>query len=279
MSETAGTIIKLLAALTSPKACIKYITVAFSLYIAWVFLKTPLDSVQVSAEQRSIILLLAGVGFGSLLGHGLSFVIDGAWQKHIASKEETKKKELKEIEDQKEQEEQLLKEQKLVEKFISSFKHLTVAQKELLRELTKDNKNISTDTSENEALIKNGYVNPILNVQYKTYLVGISPLIKEFVAKQWEEELKVIVQEVIESSQGKELLNILKNEDDESPVDGNLFNGLSRYSGAIRGEADAEQGGFWLWFDKYILDSTSDRTGDNYVDELFIPESRIENKA
>ena len=279
MSETAGTVIKLLAALTSPKACVKYITVAFSLYLAWVFLKAPLDSVQVSLEQKSIILLLSGVGFGSLLGHGLSAIIDNAWQKHITSRNEKKEKELKEIEDKKDQEDQLVKNKKLVDRFISSFKHLTVDQKDLLRELTNDNKNINIDNGENAALIKNDYVNLLLNVQYKTYLVEISPLIKEFVINQWQEELKLRVNEIVESTQGQGLLNILKNKDDEFPIDSNLFDGLSRYSGAIRGEADAEQNGFWIWFDKYILDTTSELTGHNYVDELFIPESRIENKA
>ena len=74
MSETAGTIIKLLAALTSPKACVKYITVAVTLLISWKYLEPVISETQISKEQLSIVLLLLGVGCGSLVGQAISWV-------------------------------------------------------------------------------------------------------------------------------------------------------------------------------------------------------------
>lgn len=76
MSETAGTIIKLLAALTSPKACVKYITVAVTLLISWKYLEPVISETQISKEQLSIVLLLLGVGCGSLVGQAISWATE-----------------------------------------------------------------------------------------------------------------------------------------------------------------------------------------------------------
>ena len=69
MSETAGTIIKLLTAFTSPKACVKYISVALTLLISWKYFATVVGLSQIPDEQLVIVLILIGVGFGSLVGH------------------------------------------------------------------------------------------------------------------------------------------------------------------------------------------------------------------
>ncbi|WP_315980922.1 hypothetical protein [Aliamphritea spongicola] len=82
MSETAGTIIKLLAALTSPKACVKYITVAVALLISWKYLEPVISETQISKEQLSIVLLLLGVGCGSLVGQAVSWATEFLWKQH-----------------------------------------------------------------------------------------------------------------------------------------------------------------------------------------------------
>lgn len=88
MSDTAGTIIKLLAALTSPRACVKYITVAIALLISWEFLATSIPETKIPKEQISIVILLLGVGCGSLIGEIFSWIYGSLWNKYKSNKEE-----------------------------------------------------------------------------------------------------------------------------------------------------------------------------------------------
>lgn len=278
MSETVGTIIKLLAALTSPKACVKYITVAIALYLAWIFLDQPLTSIQVSSEQKSIILLLAGVGIGSLVGHAISHVLGILWHLYLTKKDKKKRIENEEREQKQALVEKRKKEKLLVEKFKSSFSHLTLDQRELLRFLTKENKRVDTRKPDNSALIKNGYIEPLLNVTDKDYLVQINPLIKDLVAVDWSEELDYRIKELTEdpSGTGRKLLEIMKNSDENAPVDRDLLSGLSKWTGVIRGDLDKDAKGYWLWFDDHILDKIYEKSDEEYLDELFISESRIQ---
>ncbi len=88
MSETAGTIIKLLAALTSPKACVKYITVAITLIVSWKYFEPLIAETNISKEQLSIIILLLGVGVGSLIGHAASWIVGTLWSRYELKKNE-----------------------------------------------------------------------------------------------------------------------------------------------------------------------------------------------
>src|SRR5690606_15934107 len=140
MSETAGTIIKLLAAFTSPKACVKYITVAVTLLISWKYLEPVISETQISKEQLSIVLLLLGVGCGSLVGQAISWAGELLWKKYTSKKEATLKKEMELEEAKRKIIEKEEKEKLLLAKIQSSFEHLHIEQKATLRELTLKNK-------------------------------------------------------------------------------------------------------------------------------------------
>ncbi|MFD1878892.1 hypothetical protein ACFSF3_19020 [Vibrio chagasii] len=64
MSESAATIIKILSALTSPKASIKYLSVGIFMLIAWGSIQSVVDNYGVPSEHRSIIALFIGLGAG-----------------------------------------------------------------------------------------------------------------------------------------------------------------------------------------------------------------------
>jgi hypothetical protein len=95
MSETAVTVIKLLAALTSPKACVKYLTVAIALYLSWLYLAPNFADLEITSEQKSLILLLIGLGSGSLVGHFLSEISAFFWNKHKEKRDKTKEEKQK----------------------------------------------------------------------------------------------------------------------------------------------------------------------------------------
>jgi len=136
VSETASTIIKLLSALTSPKACIRYIAVAVFIVLSWQYLNELLIELGLPEEQLSIVVLLIGVGIGSLIGQTLTFLGTKIWDsiyKAIQTKKTDKAKVLALAEKQAQEE---ANNRRLIQRYENSLSHLNWDQKEKLRELT-----------------------------------------------------------------------------------------------------------------------------------------------
>tara|TARA_Y100000310_G_scaffold107944_1_gene106436 strand:+ start:241 stop:1089 length:849 start_codon:yes stop_codon:yes gene_type:complete len=278
MSETAGTIIKLLAALTSPKACVKYLTVAISLYLSWFYLAPNFADLEITSEQKSLILLLIGLGSGSLVGHFLSEVLAHFWKNHKVKRDKTKKEKQK-VEDKIEEEKAMSEKDKaLLEQIKPMFQYFTFEQKKLLRELTLKDQTINTRDSENEALIKNEFINKVLQVQYQSYVVTINPVIRDFIKQHWNAELEMRIQEFhdIHKENANILLDIMSEGNTNSNIDPIILENLQSSTGIIRKGLDDEGvPGLWLWFDLYIREKLTELTGKEYIDEIFIEESRL----
>lgn len=90
LSETATTIIMLLSALTSPKAAVKYISVAVSIVVSWKYFSELAKSFGTAEENISIVVLLAGIGFGSIFGQIITWVGELVWS-FVNEKIEAKK--------------------------------------------------------------------------------------------------------------------------------------------------------------------------------------------
>ena len=270
MSETAGTIIKLLAGLlTSPKTCVKYITVAVTLLILWKYLEPVISETEISKEQLSIVLLLLSVGCGSLLGGAIFWATERLWKQH-RSKKEAERKRIK----KKEQDKLLLI------KIQSSFKHLHFEQKATLRRLTLENETLDISESNNSALERNGYIQPLVNVSNTEYMTQINPLISNFIKEQWSVEKESEVKSFLESNDHAEkLLELLEkdNQNKDFPVGKEVLKSISSYSNCIRGKDDDRENstGYRLWFEDYFLEEFEKKTGKLYVDEAFISLQRI----
>ena len=280
MSETAGTIIKLLAAFTSPKACVKYITVAVTLLISWKYLEPVISETQISKEQLSIVLLLLGVGCGSLVGQAISWAGELLWKKYTSKKEATLKKEMELEEAKRKIIEKEEKEKLLLAKIQSSFEYLHFEQKATLRELTLKNKTLDMSESNNSALEKNGYIQKLVHVRVTDYLTQINPLVSEFVKEQWAAEKESKVKSFLEyNDYAEKLLELLEedNQDKDFSVDKGVLKSVSRYSECIRGQDDDRENstGYWLWFEDYFLEEFEKKTGKSYVDEAFISLQRV----
>lgn len=279
MSETAGTIIKLLSALTSPKSSVKYLTVALSLFISWKYFEVYLKDTSIPSEHLSIIILLIGIGLGSLFGHLIAYISEETW-KHFQGKRNNKlqieENRLKDNSDKiaKEKNDKLF-----LNNFKSSFEHLTRGQKETLRELSVGNKNLDILDSDISALKDNKYIFLILNVSLSTYLCKINPLITEFVTAQWKQEISSRLDDLFYDDTGatEALLSILKveNEDAETPIKRTFVSSLSEYIGCIKSNSDEDDGGYWIWIDNEVKDALEARTGDEYTDELWVPDDRL----
>ncbi|SBT60915.1 Uncharacterised protein [Plesiomonas shigelloides] len=280
MSETAGTIIKLLAALTSPKACVKYITVAVTLLISWKYLEPVISETQISKEQLSIVLLLLGVGCGSLVGQAISWAAEFLWKKHKSKKEAALKQEMELEEAKRERIEKEQNEKLLLTKIQSSFEHLHFEQKSTLRKLTLKNETLDMSESNNSALEKNGYIQRLVHVRVTDYLTQINPLISDFIKEQWSAEKESKVKSFLEYNyHAEKLLELLEenNQVNDFLVDKEVLKSTSRYSECIRGQYDDRENstGYWLWFEDYLLEAFEKKTGKSYVDEAFISLQRI----
>ena len=277
MSETAGTIIKLLAALTSPKACVKYITVAVTLLISWKYLEPVISETQISKEQLSIVLLLLGVGCGSLVGQAISWVTEFLRKQHKSKKEAALKQEMELEEAKREGIEKEQKEKLLLAKIQSSFEHLHFEQKSTLRKLPLKNETLDMSDSNNSALEKNGYIQRLVHVRGTDYLTQINPLISDFIKEQWSAEKESKVKSFLDYNDHAEKLLELLEEDNQGkdfPVDKEVLKSTSRYSEGVRGQ-DENSTGYWLWFEDSLLEEFEKKTGKSYVDEAFISLQRI----
>jgi len=280
MSETAGTIIKILAALTSPKACVKYITVAVTLLISWKYLEPVISETQISKEQLSIVLLLLGVGCGSLVGQAISWVTEFLWKQHKSKKEAALKQEMELEEAKREGIEKEQKEKLLLAKIQSSFEHLHFEQKSTLRKLTLKNETLDMFDSNNSALEKNGYIQRLVHVRGTDYLTQINPLISDFIKEQWSAEKESKVKSFLDYNDHAEKLLELLEEDNQGkdfPVDKEVLKSTSRYSEGVRGQDEDRENstGYWLWFEDSLLEEFEKKTGKSYVDEAFISLQRI----
>lgn len=283
MSETAGTIIKLLAALTSPKACVKYITVAITLLISWKYLEPVISETQISKEQLSIVLLLIGVGCGSLVGQAISWAAEFLWKKYTSKHEAALKKEMELESAEHKRIEKEEKKRLLLTNIQSSFEHLHFEQKATLRKLTLKSETLDMSEPNNSALEKNGYIQRLVHVRVSDYLTQINPVVSNFVKEQWAAEKGLKVKSFLEHNDyAEKLLELLEedNQDKDFHVDKEVLKGASRYSGCVRGQDDDRENstGYWLWFEDYLLEEFEKKTGKSYVDEAFISLQRITNK-
>lgn len=278
MSETATTIIKLLSALTSPKAAVKYISVAASIVLSWGYLSNLAKSFGTPDENVSIVVLLAGVGVGSIVGQIISWVGDVIWQ-FVNSKIQSKRlakqarEEIIENEQKKEKANQVL-----VQRYAKSFLHFDWEQKKNLRELTLRDVTLDLSRVNLKALLDNKYIKVVSQISRNTYLVTLNPAIFELTRDTWKKEIKDHVDEFFydltpEKLRVLELMEDRANEDN-STISVDIESVVSPFDSCIEKEAEDDTG-FWLSFRSNYLSEFEERTNNEYLDEVWIDRKRI----
>lgn len=278
MSETATTIIKLLSALTSPKAAVKYISVAVFIVVSWKCFSELAKSLGTPEKNISIVVLLAGVGFGSIAGQIFTWIGEFSWN-FINGKLEAAKLAKQAIEEKSANDLKRAKEnERLLQKYTESFPHLGWEQKEKLREMTLRDITLDFSNMLFKALLENKYVNVISQISNMTYLVRLNPVIAEVTKTTWEQEIKENVDDYFRNMtpEKQKILELMefREEDDDSVIEFDIKSTVSPYYSCIRREAEDENG-FWLCFRSYYLNEFAKRTGKEYQDESWIDKSRI----
>ena len=278
MSETATTIIKLLSALTSPKAAVKYISVAVFIVVSWKYFSELAKSFGTPEENISIVVLLAGVGFGSIVGQIITWLGELVWN-YVNGKLEAKRLAKQDLEEKAENEIKRAKENEaLLQKYTESFSHLGWESKEKLRELTLRDITLDFSNLAFKALLENKYIKAVSQISNRTYVVTLNPIIAEVTKTTWEQEIKENLDDYFRdmTPEKQRILEIMEHreDDDDSVIDFDIKSTVSPYYSCIRREAEDENG-FWLCFRSYYLDEFSKRTGKEYQDETWIDKSRI----
>lgn len=186
MSETATTIIKLLSALTSPKAAVKYISVAVLIVVSWNYFSELAKSLGTPEENISIVVVLAGVGLGSIAGQIVTWIGEFFWN-FINQKLETMKLAKQAIEEKTANDLKIAKEnESLLQKYRKSFPHLDREQKEKLRVLSLRDITLDFSKTPFKALFENKYVIVISQTSNQTYLVRLNPVITKETKTTWD---------------------------------------------------------------------------------------------
>lgn len=278
MSETATTIIKLLSALTSPKAAIKYISVAIFIVISWKYFSELAQFFGTPDENLSIVVLLVGIGLGSLIGQLITWICEIVWNA-ISQLIEAKHREEKLAEEKLEKERITIeKNENIIKRYHEAFAHFSWEQKEKMRVLTLRDITLDLSNDSFKALHENGYINALSQISRTTYLVKINPAIKKITSDTWASEIESHVDEFFfnmtpEKSKTLELLEYRDVEDD-SVIDFDPNEAISGHWICIYKEGE-DDCGYWLSFRSYYTDKFSERTGKTYQDETWIKKDRI----
>ncbi|TKF29452.1 hypothetical protein [Enterovibrio norvegicus] len=277
MNESAGTIVKILAALTSIKACVKYLCVAVSLTTVWIFVEPKLVSItSIPNNQKSFILILVGISTGSLIGE----IISIAYGKIDTLINKRKEEQLRIERERIEAVEKDFANKNLVIQFKEAFIHITNNQKRVLRELTKANQKISFFNTDNSALEKNEYIIVISNITGSDYLVTLNPLLLDFVSQDWTNELNQQVDDFLNSPlyDSKSLIETMTVGKENLKVDPEIFSPLFDHSSSVIrcniNESDEEEG-IWVWFLDYVYDVLQEKLEIDFIEEQFIHATRF----
>lgn len=189
MSDASGTILKIIALIASPKAAVKFISIAVVLLLSWGYLNGFIESLGVTSEHKSIVMLFLALGIGSLVGELVNrlgewvykYTLGGYLQFKREKESELKKNELR---------------KKTLEHFKVTYKHFSFDTKEILWRLSEEPQSIWDDGGSGNsirALLNNGYVKQVSNVNDCEDLYELHPLISEYLKNNIEKEIDEIV--------------------------------------------------------------------------------------
>lgn len=280
MSDTATTLIKITSALTSPQACIKYISIGLFILITLVWVEPALVDLKLSKDRLTISLSFIGVGTGALIGHILSLLYEKLSKKYKISVDEKKAKE-----DEKKNADLALANKKksneiILENIKDSFSHLSYNQKQVLRLLTLNQCTFILTDKDIHPLTTNQFILKKVHIKDSTYLFKINPAIEDLIKAQWETEIKENVDQFLSNDNSTEILELLKtsNQEDQSAIiSSKVLDTLNNYTTPIRGDYDshAAEASFSFWFEYGYHEYLEKLLGESLIPQLSIGRKQI----
>ncbi|MGF1871289.1 hypothetical protein [Photobacterium indicum] len=278
MSESAATIIKILSALTSPKASVKYIAVGVFMLLTWSNISKYVDSYGIPAEHQSLIVLFIGLGLGSLIGQLVYISVDFGWSKYkITQNLQLEKQNITEATKKKEEEKNCA-DKELLANLEKSYPYYDHWAKDVLRKLSQEEKGLQWSDYYVRILQDNGYIQKILNIDTDTNLYRLHPALTSFVASDWKNEIDNHLNEFFEDyTEDKKLLIkllIVENAGLDTSIDSKVID-VARYYRTIFDIEAEDRVGFYISIEKPYYESIDNKLNIDIADETYILKARI----
>ncbi len=281
MSETAGTVIKLLSALTSPKASVKYISVGIFLVLSWKYLDNTLASLGAPKEHHSLIVLLIGLGIGSLIGQAIYVVVSSIWEKIETSVKEKKEKQKKDELKKAQQRSVDQANEEFLEGFKKAFEHFPYWKRDALRLLIDKEQRMEWHLEYVDSLKTNKYIIRTTNIDSDTDLYKIHPAIRDYVKAQWTAEIDSNMADFFENltPEKNELIEVMKFTEEEfkGPISQACANLVNPLHPCFTREAEDENG-FYISFRNPYCSLFNEKTGLVLIDEVYIKHSWVRSE-
>lgn len=208
MSDAAGTILKIISSITSPKAAVKFISIAVVLLLSWGYLNDFIESLGATSEHKNLMMLFLAIGIGSITGEMVSLFGMTIYKYTIGKYLQFRQNE-KSFREKNEYRERLLTHFKL------TYKHLPFSTKEVLWELSKEPCSIC-DYDESyipvSSLIENGYIKHISSLSDNESIYKLHPFISVFLKNNIEKEIDDIVN-IFLSKINNDLMKVITSSD------------------------------------------------------------------
>lgn len=277
MSDFASTFFTVANALVSPKAIIKFLSIAILLIATWLYIAPSLSELGIPAEHFSFIILLIGMSLGSFVGIILSLIYDFLFDIYKQSRKKKSDLKKRQLEEKSAQEEQKIRDEILSEKLESSIDYLSINDKHILYLLSQANGTIDLKDYENSILLDNEYMQTISRVDSDRVLVKLNPTLLDIVQISFERYKSTEVQLFLTSNKyAEQLLDLLdvNNSEATTSVHIDVLTSVSGYSRHIQAEYHPDSG-FWLSFGRFMFEAFEEQQERKFSEEFLIPSERV----
>ncbi|WP_411383427.1 hypothetical protein ACK3BK_23685 [Pseudomonas sp. L7] len=277
MSDAATSLMKVLSALTSPKASVKFIAVAIFMIFSWKYVDRQVLELDVPQQYAELIKVFLGLGLGTLAGEGFYFLVAEIlkagkdWRSRLANEKERERNEAEKAVKLEQ------KKREVVESFVKAFAHYHIEKREILRDLTLRECCLAAHASDVVDLEVQGYIVKVVRVDENRNVYRLNAFIHDYVSKQWREEVEINVTDFLDDMSEDEALLLDFMDEDFEPA-GKVISGpfdVNFPPIAPCFDVEMTPSGIVLSFKQLYREVFAVRTGRKFKEEVFIPDEYV----
>lgn len=275
MNEPVSIFVSILEALISPKIAIKYLITIVVLLFFWDNLELFLIKKDLSENYITLVVLTISAIIGLFVGHVISWIYGFLLTKHKESKKKALALKMVEEKAAKEIERKERENTEILEKIKVSIDHLPAEQRETLWMLTTLNTTLNVTEENNAVLLDNKYIQKISLVGRNRYLVKLNPAISNFLEVTLSDYKKTKIEDFFNNEAYPDAkLSLLEITDDiEIPVAHEILRSIMDSYSCIN--CEQQEHGYYVWFDRFMLEAFQSQTGKSYQDEVYISDDMV----
>lgn len=181
MNDAASSLLKVLSAFTSPKAAIKYISVALFILFSWSYVSAEVASMQGPAQYIELITLFLGLGLGTLTGEAIYFLLHWIWEygrlRYDRSASEANQKAENDAALIRQRDKEFL----FVQNFIKAYAHFTPFKVRVLNSLADEEVQWGEWHEEIVFMRDAKYIIEVVRITDDSCIYSLNPLLRDFI--------------------------------------------------------------------------------------------------